>query len=101
MKKHALISMIAFAWITVLASCGGGGGGGGCSLAEADSCGEGKFCNFLDLSCGAAGGEGTCMEIPASCPATVSAVCTCDHISFDNECFASQSGQSVQSTGAC
>ena len=90
--------------ILSLASCGGGGGGGGggsCGGAGNTACPEGQFCKYEDLACGAIETTGSCQEIPLLCDTTVSEVCTCDGLTFDNECLAEQAGQSVAAAGQC
>ena len=90
-RNLMLCLFVAFA----LQSCGGGNGGG-CSGNE--SCAENQFCKFDD---GACGGSGTCVDKPASCPATTANVCSCDKLSFFNSCWSDAAGQSVASQGEC
>lgn len=84
-----------------LTACGGGGGGGDCNPSAGSFCGEGQYCAFFDGGCGLTGGSGSCASIPASCPADAGTVCTCENISFDNECFAAAAGLSVKAPGEC
>lgn len=99
MRKMGFILLVG-----LLCSCtsgGGGGGGSSCGGADGALCPDGQFCNFHDQACGAADGGGTCESIPTSCDATLAPVCTCDLLTFDNECFANKAGQGVLSAGEC
>ncbi len=92
--------LITLCGIAVLcASCGGGGGGSSCSNLAGEICPEGEYCKFEIGQCGV---DGSCEPIPPSCdPGLVTPVCSCEGISFFNDCFAAQAGQSVQSAGDC
>ena len=100
MKKVSLIFLVA-----VICSCtsGGGGGGGGsdCGGATGAVCPDGQYCKYDDQACGTVSGGGSCETIPASCDAAASPVCTCDALTFDNECLAAKAGQSVANAGEC
>jgi len=89
--------LFSISLIVSLAACGGGGGGASCNATTL--CEEGQYCKY---EVGLCGQDGECTEIPATCDAAlVSAVCTCDGLSFFNDCFAAQAGQSIQSAGNC
>ena len=87
---------------TAITACGGGGGGGGSgqSCTSSSECTQGSFWNFADGTCGR-GGSGTCEAIPTVCTADVVPVCSCEQISFNNECYANAAAQSVATMGSC
>lgn len=85
----------------LIAGCGGGGSGSSCNVAAGSPCGAGEYCAYLDGSCGRDGSSGSCVAIPTSYIAESAPVCTCDSLTFNSECFASQGGQSVQAAGQC
>ena len=119
-KSSAFVFSILFVSLTV-AACGGGGDDGGsdevaCGGAAGDSCLPGEFCRYEDLSCGNSTelvpARGVCRLIPIDCvtpvpeatpspTAIVGPVCTCDRLTFHNECFASAAAQSVSAAGEC
>jgi len=80
-----------------LSACSSGGGAS-CDLADPAGCGPDEYCK-ADI--GVCSGSGSCESIPSGCDATVSEVCSCDRLTFFNECYAAQAGQSLMSTGAC
>ena len=101
MFKISAISFL-FTLVLFLSACGGGGGGGGgCNIQAGQLCDIGQYCAYSDNSCGRNGTSGTCTAIPATCPAEGPAVCTCDSLTFNNQCLAAQSGQSIQAVGEC
>lgn len=79
-------------------SCGG-------LTPEPVDCGEGYFCAWeVEHMCGAADHPGTCTLRPSAseCAALDGpAVCGCDGVTYDNECFAWAAGQSAIRVGAC
>lgn len=81
----------------IFSGCGGGGGAS-CDLADGAACGPGEFCKAETGTCS---GSGKCESIPDACDTSVSEVCTCDRLTFFNECLASQAGQSLLSAGRC
>lgn len=85
----------------LFAGCGGGGSGSSCNVAAGSLCGAGEYCAYLDGTCGQSGESGSCVAIPTSCVAETAPVCTCDSLTFFNECLASQGGQSVKAVGEC
>jgi hypothetical protein len=93
--------ILVFAMVLALSGCGGGGSGSSCNVAQGSVCAQGEYCAYLDGSCGRNGEAGSCVAIPTSCVADAQPVCTCDALSFTNECFSSQGGQSVQAAGEC
>lgn len=92
---------LALALTISLSSCGGGGSGSSCNVAEGAFCAAGEYCAYLDNSCGGPGASGSCMALPAGCQPDSAPVCTCDSLTFTNECFASQAGQSIKNAGEC
>ena len=94
---------IVLSLVLLISACGGGGGGGGggCNIVAGQLCDIGQYCAYSDNSCGKTGASGTCTAIPLSCPAEGPAVCTCDSLTFNNQCLAAQSGQSIQAVGEC
>ncbi len=97
---HKMLKLVACSVVLASVGCGGGGGGGSdCGGTAGNACPEGSYCK---VELGLCGGEGKCTEIPASCdPNLPPSVCSCEGISFFNECFAAQAGQGVQSIGDC
>lgn len=111
-----VIPIVVFGLIP-LAGCSGGGGGDGsggdsCGGTSGNVCTATQYCKYEDLSCGLAGTNGVCTEVPVgSCddPAVIEAnpttivgpVCSCDRLEFKNDCWASQAQQSVQLAGSC
>lgn len=80
--------------------CGGGGGGNSCSAPDY-SCGAGEFCQLEAGSCGAEGAGGSCVVIPSVCTQEFAPVCSCDGLTFSNQCFAEGGGHSTRGLGAC
>lgn len=79
----------------------GGGGGSGDSCLNSGGCPAGEFCNFTDLLCGENGKNGRCEAAPAFCDLQIANVCSCQGLTFFNECFSSSAGQAVRSVGDC
>lgn len=100
LMKNRFLFLVVTATL-VVAGCGGGGSGSDCNVAAGSFCQAGEYCAYLNNSCGRDGSSGTCVAVPASCEADALPVCTCDSLTFTNECLASQSGQSVQAAGQC
>jgi hypothetical protein len=91
-------------------ACGGGGSGksgSGNDCASNANCPVGEFCNFIDLSCGSTGLPGSCTTIPildCNLPTSselVGAVCSCERLTFNNQCWAESAGQSISAAGEC
>lgn len=96
LTQRALITLaLALVLGASLASCGSSGGG---CKSNAD-CGDTQFCKFSDNSCGTGGGS--CSDRPTTCPGDSPLVCTCEKLTFFNECWADAAGQSVASPGEC
>jgi hypothetical protein len=87
--------------VGMLISCGGGGGGGGGNCSATSPCQAGQFCHFTDLSCGDGGAAGSCETVPTNCEASEINVCSCESLTFFNECFANAASQSVRGPGEC
>lgn len=101
MKNIVTKAIILFVLILSSACGGGGGGGGGCNIAAGQFCDIGKYCVYSNNSCGRDGSSGSCTDIPPTCDTVAATVCTCDSLTFINECFAAQAGQSIQAAGEC
>ena len=100
MKTSFYITLFSIA--RCFASCGGGGGGGGNSCALDNlACPASEFCQFEAGECGDAGAPGSCSALASSCGGEVAPVCTCDGLTFSNECLAKAGGHSVRASGEC
>lgn len=86
--------------ILILAGCGGGGGGNSCAAPDY-ACSEGEICQFEVASCGDLGAAGSCVAAPQACTEEIAPVCTCDGLTFQNECRALTGGHSVRGLGQC
>jgi hypothetical protein len=86
-------------------SGGGTGGSGGsgqtCGGLGDQMCGSAEFCNWMDNSCGAADGTGTCQGRPGACPTVYDPVCACNGQVYPSECDANAAGFDVNSYGGC
>lgn len=111
LRVTTLISVVLLA-----VACGGGGGGDGKNgsgddCTSSSTCPIGEFCKFEDFSCGASGLVGACRTIPivdCNLPAVdpeptdiVGQVCSCDRLTFNNQCWAEAASQSIVGAGEC
>ncbi|MBX7139337.1 MAG: hypothetical protein K1X83_15305 [Oligoflexia bacterium] len=100
--KGSLTLICGVALAVLLQACSSGGGGGASCMGSADpTCVGSQYCRIEGGACGEDGNGGNCQETPAECPADIAPVCSCDGITFFNECLAAQAGQSVRSQGEC
>ena len=82
----------------------------GDSLGECDSnacggeagvtCPTGEVCR-KDLGDCSANAEGTCVEVPPTCPETSTPVCGCDEVTYTNACAADVAGVAILHDGEC
>lgn len=98
MLVRVILSLLV---VSGLAACGGGGGdGSGPTCVTAADCAAGTFCHFADGGCGQTS-SGTCESIPTVCTQDLIPVCSCEQITFNNECYANAAAQSVATMGNC
>lgn len=73
-----------------------------CGARLGDTCARGEYCRYTirDI-CGAADATGICSTPPERCEPVRAPVCSCNGMSFGNECLANMAGQSVASLGPC
>jgi len=62
-----------------------------------DQCSPEEYCFFYECSADA----GACLPQPGDCPEYAQPVCGCDHVTYDNPCFAAASGASLAYQGSC
>ncbi|MEL7368401.1 MAG: BPTI/Kunitz-type proteinase inhibitor domain-containing protein [Myxococcota bacterium] len=77
---------------------------GECVLAPCDgdsSCGDGFYCAFSGMTCGAGDESGVCTPRPQACNRAIDPACGCDGVTYDNECLANAAGVDIASAGAC
>ena len=72
-----------------------------CSANSPQLCGQAEYCDFIDSSCGEAGGFGVCRPIAEVCIEIFAPVCGCDGNTYGNYCFAQGAGVSIAHTGEC
>lgn len=78
------------------------GAGPACVPFIGIDCDPGSFCEFASGNCGFLDGGGTCVEVPGGqCSPVVEAVCGCDDVSYQNDCFRRQAKVSKLHDGAC
>ncbi len=78
-----------------------GASGDVCGGFAGTLCEGGEFCNWPDLSCGAADELGECTPIPQACDQVLDPVCGCDGNTYGNACTAHAAGVSVFASGEC
>lgn len=77
-------------------------GGMACRLTGTPPCPMGTFCNFPRASCGMGGVIGMCIPIGGPvCTGIARTVCGCNHVTYDNPCFAAAASQSIDRDGPC
>lgn len=123
-KNDIFKILISVLLIGFSAACGGGGGGSSNKNGSGDECRSnstcpvGEFCNFKDFSCGNSILPGACQTIPTSLvdcnvppvidpndepdPSVIAGpVCSCDRLTFNNQCWAEKASQSISGAGEC
>lgn len=63
-------------------------------------CDPGDFCN-MDGMCQIDDGLGVCEPLPEGCPENWDPVCSCEGVTYGNECAAHMAGASVWTLGEC
>lgn len=64
-------------------------------------CPEGELCIFPPHSCDVQDAIGVCVTPPDACPEVYDPVCGCDDVTYDNACFATMAGVSIDHRGPC
>lgn len=72
-----------------------------CGTIAGISCPEDKFCEFPADSCEVRDLEGECLAVPDTCLAVVDPVCSCDGVTFDNDCERQKAHAQLDHTGPC
>ncbi|NMC63600.1 MAG: hypothetical protein GYA55_10600 [SAR324 cluster bacterium] len=97
-RNSALKFSLAVLATLTLFGCSGGGGSSCTSNAE---CSETEFCKLEIGTCGTSSASGSCQELPQTCTNEQVPVCSCEKLTFFNECWADAAGQSIQAKGEC
>lgn len=102
------IHIIILVGFTVFfAACGGGSDSDDdgnvklCGGLLGLQCNSDEYCNFTDLSCGAADQTGRCDGVPEVCTEIYAPVCGCDDRTYGNACEAAGAGVSIVKNGEC
>lgn len=74
---------------------GAGGAGSACQLSDANTCGDGFYCNAPDCQ------TGTCEPTPKNDDEARAPVCGCDGVNYWNANTAAAHGTPVAATGEC
>ena len=64
-------------------------------------CPDDKVCIFPPGACDVQDAIGVCRELPQACPEVYEPVCACDGMTYDNACFATMAGASIDHRGPC
>jgi len=80
-------------------SCGAAGDF--CGGIAGFPCGAGLFCDIPAGQCQVADPSGTCVTVPAICPAIFDPVCGCNGTTYDNDCERRKAQVQLDHDGAC
>lgn len=93
--------ILALSLGVLICGCGSGGGGGASCVLSSD-CGADQYCQFAAGACGDDGNQGSCTELSGqACAEGGTPVCSCEGLTFFNECFAAAAGQSIRAQVDC
>lgn len=102
LKIRYVLKAGAIMALVLMTGCGGGGGGSAsCGGPEKLGCEAGQYCSYFENLCGEVNPTGSCQPVQDCAAIPVSSVCSCDKITFFNECYADQAGHSIAAPGDC